>query len=215
MRLTAALAVAALVIGAGGCGSDGASGAAPTTTSTAPPPVENFTQPAEVEIEIAGHRNVHFTGATTLNVLRAVSPDKSRILTLGPYEGVKSGDWTIHEAFMSLVKFKGDGRYTMRAVVPGEGTQAMRDYAYTVISRAGADGKPTDAARYDVLVEECKVTVERDGIEGRVHCERLADDRGNVVAFTMSWKATGKPRDRLKEAMGEASSTTTSTSTGS
>lgn len=214
MRLTAAaLAVAALVLSTTGCGSDGPSGAVPTTTPTTAPAVENFTQPADVEIEIAGHRTVHFTGATTINVLRALSPDKNRILTLGPYEGVTAGEWTIHEAFMSLVKFTGDGEYTMRAVVPGEGTQSMRDYAYTVISRAGTDGKPADAARYDVLVEACEVTIERNGIEGRVHCGKLADDQGNVIAFTMTWDATGQPRDRLKEAMEKASSTTTSMST--
>lgn len=215
MRLRLVALATAVTLSFGACGSDSrSSSAGSSTTSTTAPPVENFTQPAAVTIEITGHRSISYKGDTTINVLRADQPQKTgdRLITLGPYQAVQAGEWTINEAFLSLVKFTGDGEYTLKAPPPGEGTPAMRDYVYTVVSQAVPGGPPRDASRFDVLVQPCQAEVKRNGVEGRVECDELADAQGNTISFTMTWKATGEPRDLLKEAMDKASSTT-STST--
>lgn len=217
MRLRAPAAfVAALVVAtSAGCGAsrgrDSGGQDSPATTSTTVPAVENFTQPAAVEIEVTGFRTISYSDATTINVLRAASADKKRLITLGPYGAVAADGWTINEAFLSIVEFVGNGRYTIKAPPKGEGTPAMRDYVYVVVSRPVPGGTPTDASRFDITGEDCKVELRRDGIEGSVRCGGLADDRGNVISFSMTWKANGEPFDLIADARSKTATTTSTT----
>lgn len=217
LRAPAAALVAALLVAtSAACGAkkgrDDGGQDSPATTSTTVPAVENFTQPAAVEIEVTGYRNISYSDDTTINVLLAATADKKRLITLGPYGAVVADGWTINEAFLSIVRFEGNGKYTVKAPPKGEGTPAMRDYVYVVLSRPVPGGRPTDASRFDIIGEGCKVELRRDGVQGSVRCGGLADDRGNVISFSMSWNANGKPFDLIADARSKMianSSTTT------
>ncbi|MGQ0432463.1 MAG: hypothetical protein ACT452_08665 [Microthrixaceae bacterium] len=205
-------AVAAVALGVtafvGGCGSSASErvdqGSTTSSITVEDPHVENFRQPAELSIEIGGHHTISFHDQSNLNVLRATGPEDIRLMTVGTFEGVRAGDWTIHEAFLNLVHFSGNGTYKITAPEPHTGKPAMADNAYVTVSRAEAGNPVADAGRFDVLVKSCTATLKRDGLEGTLVCDGLADDRGNVVTVRMAWKPTGKSFDLLADAQSKA-----------
>lgn len=213
VRVAGAVAAALVATGVGACGSTSTSaGARSTTSSTLAPDVVNIKQPVTLTIEIDGFHTIRFDDQSNFNVLRANGSQGVRLLTAGTFAGARAGEWTIHEAFVNLVHFTGDGTYAVKARRKGTGTQQMVDNAYVTLSRATATSPTADAGRFDVLLQPCRAVIERKGVDGSLRCPALADDQGNVISLTMRWKGNGPAVDLLAQV---ASTTVTSTTSAS
>ena len=187
-RAAAAIAAAAIVV-LTGCSHTKA--AAPTQSAASK--LASYTMPATIDIELQGDAHqVSHKGPGTLTVLRLIDDERGlKVLTVGssaPITDDRSG-LIVQEAYVNLTDFRKDGPYK---VTPADGGSGPHNGAYAIVYRNGADGKPTDAAKYETPVSGCDVTIDRLGDSGKVTCPQLKDSAQRVASLTMTWTGTGR-----------------------
>jgi hypothetical protein len=143
---------------------------------------------------MSGNHNISYDGETRLGVLRAKNP-AADVLTVGWQRPIKVDEWTVHEGFVTIADFAKDGSYKIKPSAPGGQLTALENNVYLIVYRFGADGKPTDAARYEFPVKGCDVRVAKQGDEGSITCPELAHNDGKAIRFEATWKMTGAHED--------------------
>ena len=197
------VALAFLVAGCNGGGDDSnptsASVIGPTTSTTSPFDRKNEMIDRDVQIDIAGAREIHLHRRLTVQFLTVRGPiERTNLTTIAITSPIDLGNGDL--LLVDIGLRGGDALKSTVTVEPGYGTappnapkvpapvvkagQTPSQLEFTVVT-----GKPPTELRFGYHVKPCTITLHSTAVVGSATCGAVYANTGQPATFKMTWNA--------------------------